>query len=84
MISLQLVNWDEAINSKKIDCSITEVDWATPGSSAAVDMLESFVKERLKVFATERNDPTKDALSNISPWLHFGEQNILRHHFISS
>lgn len=69
----ELVNWDEAINSKKIDCSITEVDWATPGSSAAVDMLESFVKERLKVFATERNDPTKDALSNISPWLHFGQ-----------
>lgn len=62
------------MNDQKVDRSITEVDWATPGSTAAFDMLESFVKDRLKVFATERNDPTKEALSNISPWLHFGEQ----------
>ncbi|XP_071839043.1 deoxyribodipyrimidine photo-lyase-like [Apostichopus japonicus] len=69
----EAVNWDEPMNDQKVDRSITEVDWATPGSTAAFDMLESFVRDRLKVFATERNDPTKEALSNISPWLHFGQ-----------
>ena len=32
----------------------------------------SFVQIRLKKFNTKRNDPTENALSNLSPWFHFG------------
>jgi deoxyribodipyrimidine photo-lyase len=35
-------------------------------------MLASFCEERLRGFATDRNDPNKKALSNLSPWIHFG------------
>ena len=35
--------------------------------------MESFIAERLESYNTLRNDPTKNALSNLSPYLHFGQ-----------
>jgi len=35
-------------------------------------MLETFCHDRLKYFAADRNNPTKNALSNLSPWFHAG------------
>lgn len=49
-----------------------EVKWAKPGYKGGIEMLESFCKNRLKHFGTKRNDPNNSALSNLSPWLHFG------------
>lgn len=37
-------------------------------------MLESFIDVRLKLFATQRNDPNMAALSQLSPWIRFGRQ----------
>ena len=45
-------------------------------------MLEDFCINRLKYFDGYRNDPTKSALSNLSPWFHFGKfkcSSSLRH-----
>ena len=42
------------------------------GSSAARQALARFVRERLPRYAEERNDPTEDVASGLSPWLHFG------------
>lgn len=67
------IDWEEAMNNPDVDGTVTEINWATPGSAAAFEMLDSFIKERLKYFGTERNDPTKEALSNLSPWIHFGQ-----------
>lgn len=36
-------------------------------------MLESFIDERLKLFDSQRNDPNVAALSQMSPWIRFGE-----------
>ena len=46
---------------------------ALPGERAAHDALERFVDEGLRGYATERNDPTADRLSGLSPYLHFGQ-----------
>lgn len=35
-------------------------------------MLQEFIDQRLKLFGSSRNDPTVAALSNMSPWFHFG------------
>ena len=51
-----------------------EVDWAVPGSTAGLNMLESFCRERLKFFGADRNNPNKNALSNLSPWVKFGKE----------
>lgn len=48
------------------------MDWAQPGTKAGLEMLESFCNERLKYFADDRNNPTKKALSDLSPWFHAG------------
>lgn len=34
--------------------------------------LDNFLKKRLPKYSTDRNNPVKDGLSNLSPWLHFG------------
>lgn len=35
--------------------------------------LEHFLKHKLKYFNSDRNNPNKDALSDMSPWYHFGK-----------
>ena len=55
-----------------VDRAVKDVDWAKAGTEAGLEMLESFCNNRLKYFATDRNNPTKEALSNLSPWFHAG------------
>ena len=57
----------------EVDQSVEEVQWAVPGTRAGMEMLHEFIQKRLKLFGEKRNDPTFDALSNLSPWFHFGE-----------
>ena len=47
-----------------------------PGTKAGLAKLEEFCSKKLKQFVTNRNDPTTDNLSGLSPWLHFGEFNV--------
>ena len=43
------------------------------GTKAAREMLRKFIRFDLDVFDTQRNDPSRDRLSNMSPYLHFGQ-----------
>lgn len=43
------------------------------GEQAAARQLESFISEGLDRYADHRNDPTRDAQSGLSPYLHFGQ-----------
>lgn len=72
------VDWDTAYNFLEVDRSVGEVDWATPGTTAGYRTLESFCSQRLKYFSSERNNPNKPALSNLSPWIHFGQISVQR------
>ena len=66
------VDWKAVDKFIEVDRSVKEVDWAKPGTKAGLEMLESFCRERLKYFASARNNPTKNALSHLSPWFHAG------------
>ena len=66
-------NWDEAETSLKIDRSVPEVDWLVPGEKAAAATLDDFLTRKLSAYASRRNDPTEDGVSNFSPYLHFGQ-----------
>ncbi len=57
----------------RIDRSVEEVDWITPGEDEALRVLRSFITRKLDRYETERNDPLKDCQSNLSPYLHFGQ-----------
>lgn len=48
-----------------------------PGEAAARRKLADFINNRLEGYAEDRNDPTKDGLSGLSPYLHFGQLSSL-------
>ncbi len=48
------------------------------GEKAAHKHLESFIDTKLATYGADRNDPTKNGQSNLSPYLHFGQISALR------
>ena len=67
------IDWNKMMNSLKINREVKEVDWIKPGESAASKSLKNFLENRLERYAEDRNDPNINALSNLSPYLHFGQ-----------
>ena len=57
----------------EVDRSVEPVEWATPGTKAGFDTLNLFCLKRLRKYHNKSNDPNENALSNLSPWLHFGK-----------
>ena len=51
----------------------------TPGGPRrAVELLRNFITDKLDRYAGERNDPTRDLTSGLSPFLHFGQISPVR------
>lgn len=55
-----------------VDGHVTELSWLKPGEAAARAAMAQRLKS-LADYAINRNDPTKDGQSNMSPYLHFGQ-----------
>ena len=72
------VDWKACYDSLKVDRDVKIVDWAKPGYSGGIKVLEEFIQARLRSFDDERNDPNKNGLSNLSPWYHFGQVSVQR------
>jgi deoxyribodipyrimidine photo-lyase len=66
-------NIDKAMLKLNIDKSIGKVDDFHGGTSCAKRLLSDFVRNKLNRFAESRNDPNEDCVSNMSPYLHFGQ-----------
>merc|ERR1712048_10230 len=49
-----------------------------PGTDAGLSMLHHFIYKKLKIFDKDRNNPCMDALSNLSPFYHFGQVSTAR------
>jgi deoxyribodipyrimidine photo-lyase len=71
--SLDLSDPEEVLSSLKIDRSVDAVRGFRGGTRQAKKQLEGFIKNKLDRFEELRNDPTQDFLSNMSPYLHFGQ-----------
>jgi len=67
------IEWEKVINSLKINREVKEVDWLKPGESAASLMLKHFLENKFDRYSVDRNDPNKNGMSNLSPYLHFGQ-----------
>eukprot|EP00457_Paulinella_chromatophora_P001243 gb/GEZN01001245.1/.p1 GENE.gb/GEZN01001245.1/~~gb/GEZN01001245.1/.p1 ORF type:complete len:904 (-),score=106.31 gb/GEZN01001245.1/:424-3135(-) len=67
------VDWVVAFASLEVDRTIKPVSWCKPGARAGHATLHSFIHTRMRIFADKNNDPTAEALSNLSPYLHFGQ-----------
>lgn len=77
-------NWDGFYKKLKIDFTVPEVDYLTPGEDAAHHRLDIFLSQNLRRYNEERNDPVKDAQSNLSPYIHFGQISAQRIAFEAS
>jgi deoxyribodipyrimidine photo-lyase len=67
------INWNTIQKNLKIDFNVPEVDWIIPGEKAALKSLEHFINHKFFYYSKQRNDPTQDSQSNLSPYFHFGQ-----------
>ena len=61
----------EIMDNLNIDVSVQSVSWFEPGESAANKSL-ILLNKSLNNYDVHRNDPNKNALSNLSPYFHYG------------
>ncbi|MEN6329710.1 MAG: deoxyribodipyrimidine photo-lyase [Methanobacteriaceae archaeon] len=71
--TLNLENTEKILTRLKIDDGVGVVDWIQGGNLQARNHLNYFLKNKLDHFGDLRNDPTRNYLSNMSPYLHFGQ-----------
>jgi len=64
---------ENLLSPLKIDTTVSEITWLTPGSNAAQKTILNFIQEKLQYYDSQSNDPTKNMQSNLSPYLHFGQ-----------
>ncbi|MCU1263516.1 MAG: Deoxyribodipyrimidine photo-lyase type [Bryobacterales bacterium] len=87
-------NVAELVASCEIDHSVPPSLSYRGGQVEAERHLEYFLRENLRRYARERNEPASHATSNMSPYLHFGaissldvalrvKDHAARHHFIA-
>jgi deoxyribodipyrimidine photo-lyase len=67
-----IINWESIRNALQIDKRVGEVNWIVPGERAAQGVLKNFIDKKLRLYTTNRNNPTEHAQSGLSPYLHFG------------
>lgn len=66
-------NWLALRQNLKIDRTVPPVTWLTPGEKAGKEMLMDFLQNKFAYYDSNRNDPLKNVISNLSPYLHFGQ-----------
>jgi len=67
------VDPEEVLGELDIDRTVKPVRAYAGGTSSAKELLEDFIENKLDRYADKSNDPTEDALSDMSPYLHFGQ-----------
>ena len=64
---------DKALSQLDVDRSVTKAGCFQGGTNRAKRHLSDFLQNKLNNFAELRNDPSADCVSNMSPYLHFGQ-----------
>lgn len=71
-VSKVIFKTEDILSKLPVD-DIPIVDHFTPGEKAAKDKLSYFLDNQVKHYDELRNDPNQDVLSDMSPYLHFGQ-----------
>ena len=69
---LDLTNIPDTLKALRMNNSIEQQVKFKGGTQEAKKMLHDFMQTKLDRFGDLRNDPSQDYLSNMSPYLHFG------------
>jgi deoxyribodipyrimidine photo-lyase len=71
--SLDIADIDKTISFLNVDKSVLKTGSFRGGTSEAKNRLTEFLDNKLDMYPEKRNDPNRDATSNLSPYLHFGQ-----------
>lgn len=66
-------DWEAAKGLLRVDNTGKETLHFAHGEAAAQEAMCSFINNKLARYDEDRNDPTRDGQSNLSPYLHFGQ-----------
>lgn len=76
---LQGDSWEYVSKNLEVNRRIKPVDTFEPGEKAARKILDTFIEEKISQnYKENRNDPNKNVLSGLSPYLHFGHISAAR------
>lgn len=67
------VDWKSTYANLSIDQGVKEIDWLKPGEKAGIKQLHEFLSQPIEKYTSQRNDPNRDVLTNLSPYLHYGQ-----------
>ncbi|MFP4105846.1 MAG: deoxyribodipyrimidine photo-lyase, partial [Phycisphaerae bacterium] len=76
--SFDISNVEEALQQLQIDRSVGPSPCFSGGNDQAEKHLRKFVDSKLNDYPSQSNDPSVDGLSNMSPYLHFGQISPIR------
>ncbi|MGQ9920222.1 MAG: deoxyribodipyrimidine photo-lyase [Desulfobacca sp.] len=68
-----VLDWGRLLAGITADRAVLPVSWCRPGAAAARECLQTFLSQRLPRYHLDRNDPTVRVVSDLSPYLHFGQ-----------
>lgn len=71
--SFDIDDIDMAISKLRVDRTVPRTASFKGGTKEARKRLEAFLEGKLDRFPERRNDPTADYVSDLSPYLHFGQ-----------
>ena len=71
-LRLDRANVEALVSACAIDHTVAPVAEVPGGAVAANALMESFIRRRLGAYAPDRNDPSRNGTSGLSPYLHFG------------
>lgn len=72
-VEYEPVNWDQLFLSIEAIGTVNPLVGFIAGSKSAHVKLNEFLNERLLKYNLDRNDPNGNAVSDLSPYLHFGQ-----------
>lgn len=65
--------WKQIRQKLHVDESITLPTWWKAGSHAARGILDDFIATKIENYSVLKNDPLSATISDLSPYLHFGQ-----------
>jgi len=68
-----IIEVDTLLNTKGIDDAVYPVTTFVPGYTHGLKQLKTFISSRLDRYDEDRNNPTLRGVSDLSPYLHFGQ-----------
>ena len=71
--TIDLSDISKILSKMDIDKSVKPIDRFIGGTEQAKRFLKDFLQNKIRNYASQRNDPNLDSTSNLSPYLHFGQ-----------